>query len=263
MKDAGWHEMKRFYLPSEKIGGDQALLDGPEAYHLRTVMRLGPGDHVVVFDGTGNAYDALITAFEGRQVRLSLTAIKTGDGPSDSSLTLAQGYLKDKKMDNLVRPLTELGLSRWIPFVASRSVPAPDKNRLEARLNRWRKLSLEAMKQCRRNHPLLIDMPCSFDEVLRQADSCDLKLMFWEQADAGFTPEGGSSPANKRVFVLIGPEGGFDPAEVAAARDCGFLLMGLGPRILRAETATLAACTLIQYLWGDMGNAAKFNLKTA
>lgn len=263
MGNIGWHDMKRFYLPPDKISGDQALLEGPEAYHLRTVMRLGPGDHVVVFDGTGNVYDARIAAFEGRQVRLTLTEIKAGDGVSVSSLILAQGYLKDKKMDNLVRPLTELGLSRWIPFVASRSVPVPDKKRLEARLDRWRKLSLEAMKQCRRNHPLLIDVPCSFDEVLLQADSCDLKIMFWEQADAGLTPEEGSSPADKRVFVLIGPEGGFDPAEVAAARDRGFLLMGLGPRVLRAETATLAACTLVQYLWGDMGNASKFNLKTA
>lgn len=256
--------MRRFYVPPEKISGDQALLNGPEAFHLRTVMRLVPGDSVVIFDGTGNAYDAQVSALEGKQIRLSLIAKRAADAGAGSTIILAQGYLKDKKMDSLVRPLTELGLHRWIPFMAIRSVPAPDKKRLENRVDRWRKLSLEAMKQCRRNTPLLIDTPVSFEEVLREAEPCDIKILFWEEANCGFTPEPVPVPANVRVFLLIGPEGGFDAAEIKAARNRGFLPMGLGPRILRAETATLAACTLIQHVWGDMGlNASKFNPKTA
>jgi 16S rRNA (uracil1498-N3)-methyltransferase len=244
--------MRRFFIPPEKINGTQALLGSAEAHHLRTVMRLGPGDSVVVFDGAGHHYQAVIRSSSNSEVLLELTEKKTAEPCEGSDIALAQGFLKDKKMDTLVRPLTELGLTRWIPFRAHRSIPAPDARRLTTRLNRWRKLSIEAMKQCRRDIPLEIDVPGNFEEVLAQSQPYGLKLLFWEKAESAPALETLAGRSHERVFILIGPEGGLEDAEVAAAQTQGFHILGMGPRILRAETAALAACVLAQYLWGDM-----------
>ena len=177
--------VRRFFIPPEKIVGKRATLCGPEVHHLQKVMRLQPGDAVALFDGTGNAYQAAIVSFEDGRVHLDQVE-KTRREPQPSlTITLAQGYLKDKKMDSLVRPLTELGLARWIPCFARRSVPAPDEKRLRTRLARWRKLSLEALKQCRRNHPMIVEAPLTFNQALDQSDGHDVKVIFWEQANPG------------------------------------------------------------------------------
>ena len=168
-------------------------------------------------------------------------------------IVLAQAYLKDKKMDELVRRLTELGVTRWIPFMARRSVPTPDEKRGLARHQRWQKISLEAVKQCRRSRPMTIDAPVSFAQALEMAQSHDLKLFFWEGVGAAPLTRPAGQPGPKRVFVMVGPEGGFDADEQRRAQAQGFCMTGMGPRILRAETATVAACTLIQFLFGDMG----------
>ena len=156
-------------------------------------------------------------------------------------------------MDQLVRQVTELGITRWIPFIARRSVPKPDELRLKSRYQRWRKISQEALKQSRRNKPVAIDPVVDFDTLLALARPYDLKVMFWEKADhcAPALPVGEINPSS--AFIVVGPEGGFEPAEAAAAQRQGFHLAGLGPRALRSETAAIAACALVQYLFGDMG----------
>ena len=249
--------MRRFFIPTEKISGNRAVLDGAEAHHLRTVMRMGPGDRVTVFDGAGHAYQAVISSSDGKQVWLDLTEKQRAEHTVHLEIAMAQGYLKDKKMDGLIRPLTELGLTRWVPFMAGRSVPVPDARRLEARAQRWRKLALQAMKQCRRNQPLTIDYPCSFGATLAQSEAYDLKLLFWEKADTGLRLEPSQHRVCARVFLLVGPEGGFGDAEVKLAQERGFQVLGMGPRILRAETAAVAACALVQYVWGDMGKSVQ------
>jgi len=245
--------MRRFFLPPEKIHLQETAIEGQDAKHIRTVLRLGPGDAIVVFDGTGVEYTARIVSLDSRQVRIALSERLVSTAESPIEITLAQGYLKDKKMDELVRRLTELGVDRLIPFIARRSIPHPDAKRGKARLERWHKISLEAVKQCRRSRPLAIEPPLSFEQALAQSQACDLKLFFWEECGEDLMACARSSKNPQSVFVMIGPEGGFESEEHEAARHHGFLTINLGPRILRAETAAMAAAALAQYLFGDLG----------
>lgn len=245
--------MRRFYISADQMSKDEPQLTGSDAHHLCTVLRLKAGDRIVVFDGSGNDYQALIKTADRKKVKLVIEHCLPEQSESSLELTLAQGFLKDKKMDLLVRQLTELGVTRLVPYFAHRSIPSPDPKRLRARYQRWEKITHEAMKQCGRNKPMDLTPATSFDQTLEMARSHDLRLIFWENV-AGSPP----LPATDRqkpnkLFVMIGPEGGFDPAEIEKARAGGFKALSMGPRILRAETAALAASTLVQFHFGDMG----------
>jgi 16S rRNA (uracil1498-N3)-methyltransferase len=245
--------MRRFFIAPEQIHEAHPRLGEEDARHVRTVLRLQPGTAIVVFDGTGAEYEARIDAVEERQVCIALVRPLASGSESPLEITLAQAYLKDKKMDQLVRRLTELGVTRWLPFMAKRSIPSPDEKRGQARHQRWQKISQEAVKQCRRSRPMRIETPVGFAEALEISRPCDLKLFFWEGPEAQPLHRPAEHPLPAKVFVMIGPEGGFDPAEQHVAQTHGFRMVAMGPRILRAETATVAACTLVQFLFGDMG----------
>ncbi len=242
--------MRRFYIGPDQINQKQPVLTGPDAHHLRSVLRLKAGDPIIVFDGQGAEYQARIASVKPDAVHLTLLSKLTAQTESPVEIVLAQGYLKAKKMDRLVRPLTEIGVNRWVPYRAGRSVATPADSRLQARRQRWEKLSLEAVKQCGRSRPMAIAPASSFEAVLALAQSYELKLIFYEKMSSrSLSPYPEQSPG--RIFMLIGPEGGFEPDEVAQAEAAGFNKVGMGPRILRAETAALVACALVQYIYGD------------
>ena len=245
--------MRRFFLPPESMSSDPPVIEGQDARHIGTVLRLVPGDTLVVFDGTGNEYKAQILSLGDHQVRIRFLERLVPHTESPVEITLAQGYLKDKKMDELARRLTELGVTRWVPFIARRSVAQPDARRSSARYERWQKISLEAVKQCRRSKPLVIESPLSFEQALQQAQSSDLRLFFWETGGEDLAAFLETPAKPRRIFLMVGPEGGFDKVEHEAAGEHGFKTVHLGPRILRAETAALAVSVLAQYLFGDLG----------
>ena len=244
--------MRRFFISSEQLAQPRPRIQGPDARHLRRVLRAQPGDRIAVLDGQGNAFQARIVALERDSVIVELESPLQPDPDTTPRIILAQGYLKDKKMDGLVRQLTELGITRWIPFRAARSVPVPDPKRLPARYERWQKISLEAVKQCGRRRPMAIDPVVPFETALDQARDCHTKLIFWEKNPDAPIPAPAQAQPAAGIFVMVGPEGGFEPDEVERARQAGFSTVGMGPRILRAETAALAAAVLTQYLFGDM-----------
>jgi 16S rRNA (uracil1498-N3)-methyltransferase len=248
--------MRRFYIPPDQLHHDEILLSSADAHHLRTVLRLEPGDEIVLFDGAGAERKARIVSLTHGEVRLALGQALISVTESPLNLALAQGYLKDKKMDELVRRLTELGVQRFVPFMAQRSVPTPDQTRSRARTQRWHKISQEALKQCRRSRQMIIEEPAAFQTILCLAAAYELKLIFWEGQGGISLNELATGPKPSSVLVLTGPEGGFTDDEVRAARQHGFAAIHMGPRILRAETATVAACVLAQYLFGDMGNCS-------
>jgi 16S rRNA (uracil1498-N3)-methyltransferase len=245
--------LRRFYLPPEMARNLQPEITGSDAGHICRVLRLSAGDAVELFDGTGNGYRAQIVSASPKRVVLTIRESFVLMSESPVHITLAQGMLKDRKMDDLIRQLTGLGLDRWMPFYAARSVPVPGKKGLGTRLDRWEKIALEAVKQCRRGRVPQVAPAGDFDDMLAAAAGYDLKIIFWEGAPQAFGIPGTASPTPKKIMLVVGPEGGFDAGEIQRAQACGFLATGLGPRILRAETATLAACTLVQYRFGDMG----------
>jgi len=158
-------------------------------------------------------------------------------------------------MEDLVRKLPELGIAGWIPFFSQRAIARPNNDRLAVRVQRWKRIAAEALKQCRRTTLLEISDALSFEDLLELSQPYDLKIVFWENEDIPLNRDMGlqKNIPLKSILVMLGPEGGFTEQEIETARQYGFVSAGLGPRILRAETATLAASTLVQYLYGDMG----------
>jgi 16S rRNA (uracil1498-N3)-methyltransferase len=236
-------------------GGGTVPLSPGDANHVRNVLRLKPGDPVRLFDGRGAEYDARIASISADGVRAAVTGRVRPDTESPLGITIAQGFLKEKKMDTLIRQLTELGIRRWIPFFAERSVARPDSKRLRARKERWEKIAAESLKQCRRSRIPDIGETLSFSEMIEAAAGADLKIIFWEKAAGDSRDLFSLSDAGPytTVFAVLGPEGGLSEAEVETAVAEGFTTAALGPRILRAETATVAACALLQYFLGDLG----------
>lgn len=244
--------MRRFFIPPDQMGKYETIISGDDAHHLRDVLKLRPDELVVVFDGRGREFRARIVSITRRQVRVAMLDRVDTDTEAVLDLTIGQGYLKDKKMDVLVRQLTELGVVRWVPFLCSRSIPSPDPQRLKGRYHRWQKISTESLKQCRRSRAMMISPVVSFDEALVKAESSDLKVIFWEGAKTEHAMHRRRLKKPARPFLMIGPEGGFDENEIALARHNGFEVAGLGPRVLRAETAALAAAVMAQFMFGDM-----------
>jgi 16S rRNA (uracil1498-N3)-methyltransferase len=246
--------MKRFFIKHVTCG--TVRITGSDAKYIVNVLRMKAGDEMILFNGNGGEYLAEIKRAGTESVKVQ---IKSGYVPKPESsveMTLAQGFLKDKKMDGLVRQVTELGIKGWVPFFAKRSVPRPNMERICARMKRWDKIAKEALKQCGRSWITQIHTAVGFDRMLDMAKVCDLKIIFWENhgKPCCFEKLKDSHGTVKTIFAIIGPEGGLTLEEVDQAKECGFVTAGLGPRILRAETATVAACALLQYVFGDIGN---------
>ncbi|MFH1982472.1 MAG: 16S rRNA (uracil(1498)-N(3))-methyltransferase [Pseudomonadota bacterium] len=247
--------MRRFYIEPANMSAADVEIRGDDARHIRNVLRMTAGDHVILFDGTGEEHEAKITAVSGDAVSVRVVKRFSASLESPLNLAVAQGLLKDKKMDGLIRHLTELGMTRWVPFQADRSIPIQDEKKRRAHGERWEKIAREALKQCGRSRPPQVGSVVSFADMITAAEGYSLKLFFWEQADAGLPGRPASEKAGPlSVFTVLGPEGGFNEHEAARAADAGFAIVSLGPRILRAETAALAACALVQYRYGDMAD---------
>jgi len=245
--------MRYFFIEHAQSTGSTLVITGSDARHIKTVLRLKSGDKIGLFDGKGFEYEAKIVDLSSGKVKVSVIRRFPSAAESPVQITVAQGFLKEKKMDGLVRQLSELGINKWNPFIADRSVPRPDKKQLSARTKRWEKISKEAIKQCKRGCIMEIGDTVSFEEILNLSQTADLKIAFWENELQPLNAELPRPDRNiNKIYVLLGPEGGFTQQEIESARDRGFVTASLGPRILRAETATVAACVLLQHLFGDM-----------
>lgn len=247
--------MRRFFIQSVSEGESVFSITGQDAKHIRSVLRLKPQDEIILVDGTGNEFLARIDVFEGNQVSGQILKKIAALVESPLHMTVAVGFLKEKKMDGLVRQLTELGITQLVPYFAERSIPKPSEQRLKDRKKRWERIAQESIKQCRRSKLPMIHHAVLFEEVLDLAKLNNVKIAFWEKArrllPRRFQQEGPATLG--RAMVLLGPEGGLSDAEIERAIAAGFKMYSLGPRILRSETATVAACALVQFLLGDMG----------
>ena len=247
--------MRRFSVQPQDIDGTAAVIYGSEANHIQNVLRLSPGCVIRLFDGTGLEYNASIDLISPDKISVTILDTIRPQTESPIHLSVALGFLKDKKMDHLIPPLTELGMAQFIPFLAERSISRPDADRLKNRMKRWEKIAAESLKQCRRSQPPQIGPALTFAEVLTLGGNSDTRLLFWENSRTPVDLSGNSRTisANK-IMMVLGPEGGFSDREIEQAENAGFSIVSLGPRILKAENAPIAACAITQYLFGDMGN---------
>ncbi|SDU21621.1 16S rRNA (uracil(1498)-N(3))-methyltransferase [Desulfobacula phenolica] len=243
--------MQKFIIPNIDNIPSRASIQGQDAKHIFKVLRLSPGDPIEVTNGDGTDYKARIAAVSPGNIEVDI--IDGHDSLTESALhiTLCSGMLKDKKMDLVIKHVTQLGIHQWIPFFCERSIPTPDAKRIKNRHQRWETIAVESLKQCRRSRLPQILTPLSFENLLDHAEAYDLKIAFWEKATQKLdTLTRNSSPL--KVIILIGPEGGLSETEIEIAQKKGFLSYSLGPRILRAETAAISSCTLIQHILGDI-----------
>lgn len=249
--------MHYFLIDEHTDETDRAVIAGSDARHIHRVLRMGPGDRIGLMTTDGVRLRGRIRTVDNARVEVHVEPAGAGtaadDAESPLQIVVAQAYLKDRKMDLLVRQMTEIGVRRWLPVFSRYCVPIPDRRRLQRRRERWQTIAREALKQCRRNRVPDIGEPVTIEAAVAAVAGCDVGLMFWEDEQATRLGDVQSPPAPATVGVLLGPEGGFGADEVALARRAGLQRVSLGPRILRAETAAVAACSLVQYRWGDMG----------
>jgi 16S rRNA (uracil1498-N3)-methyltransferase len=244
--------MPRVYVRPEAIDGDRVRFDAAEAHHLRRVLRLRPGAVVEATDGAGRLYTVRLGGLDAEG---AWGVIETRTEPvreSPCAITLAQAILKGDRMSWLVQKATELGVTRIIPMETARVVARPATG-VTGRHARWERISREAVKQCGRVVVPTLTPPRAFAEVLREIPGQNAAWIFWEGGGQPLAATAREVGARARLLLLVGPEGGFTSEEVARAEEAGARLVSLGPRILRAESAGLAALALAQFLFGDLG----------
>jgi len=245
--------MRYFFIDPENLQRTRVTIGGKEARHMGKVLRLKPGMVVGLSDGCGMQGKARIRSLTRDQVVLEVLSRFPSRREPPGELAVAQAMLKDQKMDRLLRQLIELGMTRWLPFISERSIPQPDERRQASRAARWARIAREAVKQCRRGRIPDLSPVGRIDDVLKEGSRFDTRIMFWEGARQSLPMMAEGDPGGvRRVLMIVGPEGGFSDEEASAAEQAGFRLATLGPRILRAETATIAAGTLVQHLYGDL-----------
>jgi 16S rRNA (uracil1498-N3)-methyltransferase len=243
--------MPRVYIPPERITGEQIALQSREARYILTVLRLGPGDEVTVFDGAGNEYRTELTEDYESGMYLAIQEGARPERESPLQITLGQALLKGERMKFVIQKATELGAARIIPLITARTIPLVEGERESLRIERWQRIAQEAAKQSGRAIVPQIEAIHELAEFLAQGTG--MRLMLWEGEPAPLREVVKNIDAQAGITLLIGPEGGFSEEEVTAAQAQGFLVAGLGQRVLRAETATLSVLSIIQHLFGDLG----------
>jgi 16S rRNA (uracil1498-N3)-methyltransferase len=222
------------------------LPDAP-AHHVARVLRLRVGDPVVLFDGAGGEVPATLMALDRGMVEVLTGERQPTERESLLPVTLVQALQSGDKMDFTVQKAVELGVTRIVPVLSRRSVVKLDGARAEKRVAHWRQVAAGACEQCGRNRLPDIDAISGLDRWLASPSNDSLRLLLLP----GATETLASLPAPRAVTLLIGPEGGLSEDEVSAALTARFFPVRLGPRVLRTETAGLAALAAINLRWGD------------
>lgn len=240
--------MPRIPLPSQGIEDDKAVISGADYRHMVKALRLGVGDEVTLFGEDSHEYTGVISSVGSRELVVDITGSRLIAADPVIDITILQGLPKGEKMDYIVEKATELGATRIVPVVTERS-----QVRKTGKHQRWERIALEASKQCGRTKPTVIEDTLEFKEALLLKDKSNLAIILHTESSLPIKEFIRNTLQDaKNIIVLIGPEGGFSQNEVLLAIEMGFTSLGLGPRILRTETASLAVLSIIQFQHGDL-----------
>lgn len=240
--------MSRFYIKPDNVRNDKIYVDGEEARHILNVMRLKRGDGVIAFDGTGREYFGDIESISTNSLIVKIKKIEEHKTKKRYRMTLAQAIPKKAKMDYIIQKATELGIDSIIPMNTERTVVKLSKSDISARQNRWERIAKEAAKQCGRSEITKIEGYLDFEDVLENVKSYDLALMpSIMPVNRQSLKKCLSNFKGESILIFIGPEGGFDPAELDAAFEKGVIFVSLGENVLKSDTAAIAAIAMINY----------------
>lgn len=242
-------DLHRFFVPADSLTADPITISGEPLHHLRTVLRLGPGADVLLLDGLGHCCRVRLAAV-GRDRATAGVVARWTEEEHPCPLRLLQALPKGDKFELVLQKGTELGITIFQPVVSGRAVSRPETGRTV----RWERIMGEAARQSRRPRLPRLAPLLPLSAALQAVDE-PLRLVLWEKGARPLADVLPSQPP-AGVAVLVGPEGGFAADEIAAVGAAGFVPVHLGPRILRTETAGLAAAAVLQYLYGDWGCTA-------
>ena len=238
----------RLLVPQQLAAGSDITVEGQSAHHVTHVLRMRRGAVIRIFDGAGNEHHAVLADIGRGRITLQIGADIPGDRESALHIILAQGIARHDRMDLILQKAVELGVRTIQPLWLQRSQSHLKGERLEKRLQHWQGVIIGACEQCGRNTLPQLLPPAGLPEWLETLSADLLKLLL--QPDGSETLHSLTRPAGG-ITLLAGPEGGLNPDEQSLARSLGFTGIRLGPRILRTETAALAAIAGLQTLWGD------------
>ncbi|OGW27972.1 MAG: hypothetical protein A2X59_13365 [Nitrospirae bacterium GWC2_42_7] len=241
--------MPRIFLPYSELQNKIITISGEKAKYISSVLRCVSGDLINITDDQGNSYYAVIITSTKKEIKAEITGKQIIDTESPIYITLLQGLLKGEKMDFVIQKSIELGVNRIIPVITERSQIRETK-----KLLRWKKIAEEASRQSGRSIIPEIVQTLKFEDIFTGSNYVSRTgIIFWEQGNGNLSEILNRLGTADKLSLFTGPEGGFSEKEVEIASENGFVVASLGKRILRAETAAIAAVSIIQYRLGDVG----------
>lgn len=241
--------MTRLFISPDKIFRDRAIIDGINVKYLTQVLRSSIGDELTLLDGRGKGYKGKINSIDKYKIEVQIIEAIEMATESPLEITLAQGIPKAEKMEIIIQKATELGIKRIIPLITQRTIV---RIKSPTSLERWAKIAISSAQQSGRSMVPVIEGIKEFKKYITQKFS-GIGLIFNEGEKRGIKEFLKGLKGVREITFLIGPEGGFTNEEVRSALEKGFISVGLGPRILRTETAAITALSILQYELGDVG----------
>ena len=238
----------RIYTPQTLTPNSTIALDAEAAHHVARVLRMQAGDELILFNGDGDEYRAAITNIDKRSVQVALGACDASERESPLAIHLGIAISKGERMDWVIQKATELGVAQITPLQTERVEVRLSGEREEKKSAHWRAIAISACEQCARNRIPALNAPQPLVAWLDNVVA-DAKFVLHHRSEITL---GSHAAKPKSVALLIGPEGGLSEMEIALAAKKNFAPLRLGPRVLRTETAPLAALSILQFLWGDL-----------
>jgi 16S rRNA (uracil1498-N3)-methyltransferase len=243
--------LTRCFVSTALHAGDTLSLPEAASTHIGRVLRARPGDALTLFNGYGGEYEALILTIDRRSVRVRIGAQQAVERESPLKVTLLQALARGERMDFIVQKATELGVAAIVMWPGEHSVVRLDTDAQRKRVDHWRGVAVSACEQCGRNRLPAIEWAADLPNAMARTPADDTRLLLSPEATHSLCA---LAPAARSVTLLIGPEGGFTREELELSLHHGFTDCRLGPRVLRAETAPLAALSVLQALAGDLAH---------
>lgn len=245
------HAFDRITFPIPTKTGREITLEG-DPFSALIARELLQGEIVTITDSSGSEFRGRITKLGKDRARCHIFEELQEPTEPPFDLVLFQALPDKERMELIIQKAAELGVKTIVPFKSVHSIALQEREAVQPKAHRWQTIALKAAKQCRRAIVPLVAPYCSFESALEQARPLEFKLLLLEKEEERLAPLIRGMPPPKNIALMVGPEGGWDGGEVKQAKENGFFSVGLGGRILRTETAAIAACSILQYEWGGL-----------
>ncbi len=242
--------MPRFFVDNGAVCENKITISGEDSRHIARALRMAVGDEITVSDMSGKEYLCRLSRIRDEESECEILEVREGASESPVDITLFMAYPKGDKLETVIQKAVELGASLIVPFESSRCVKRPKADKAERQNARYMRIAEEAAKQCGRSKLPRVAEPCDFLTAVKRASESELALLCYE-AEEGMTIRKALEEHSGAgsISVMVGCEGGFSESEASTARECGLISVGLGPRILRCETAPSVALAQISYFF--------------